>query len=191
MVSLNPFNIATCSLLYLLLNFANGCDGFLKHFTIIPHQNRQSFLKYMVYSLKQSIHAFLVFGSRTNTIFGTWLWILGHFVSDSDSNFLDILCLPVYPSQYHIMSQEQGRIPRELESLTRQNCKSLASFFFFPFFIRYLAHLHFQCYTKSPPYPPTPTPLPTHSPFLALVFPCTGAYKVCVSNGPLFPVMAD
>jgi hypothetical protein len=64
-------------------------------------------------------------------------------------------------------------------------------FIFFPFFIRYLAHLHFQCYTKSPPYPPTPTPLPTHSPFLALVFPCTGAYKVCKSNGPLFPVMAD
>jgi hypothetical protein len=65
------------------------------------------------------------------------------------------------------------------------------TFFFFPFFIRYLTHLHFQCYTKSPPYPPTPTPLPTHSPFLALVFPCTGAYKVCKSNGPLFPVMAD
>jgi hypothetical protein len=34
-------------------------------------------------------------------------------------------------------------------------------FFFFPFFIRYLAHLHFQCYTKSPPYPPTPH-APTH-----------------------------
>jgi hypothetical protein len=33
-------------------------------------------------------------------------------------------------------------------------------------------------------------PLPTDSPFLALVFPCTGAYKVCKSNGPLFPVMA-
>ena len=62
---------------------------------------------------------------------------------------------------------------------------------FFPFFIRYLAHLHFQCYTKSPPYPPTPSPLPTHSPFLALTFPCTRAYKVCKSNGPLFPVMAD
>ena len=68
---------------------------------------------------------------------------------------------------------------------------SVFLFFFFPFFIRYLAHLHFQCYTKSPPYPPTPTPLPTHSPFLALAFPCTGAYKVCVSNGPLFAVMAD
>jgi hypothetical protein len=63
--------------------------------------------------------------------------------------------------------------------------------FFFPFFIRYLAHLHLQCYTKSPPYPPTPTPLPTHSPFLALAFSCTGAYTVCVSNGPLFPVVAD
>ena len=35
-----------------------------------------------------------------------------------------------------------------------------------------------------------PTPLLTHSHFLALAFPCTGAYKVCVSNGPLFPVMA-
>ena len=36
-----------------------------------------------------------------------------------------------------------------------------------------------------------PTPLPTHSHFLALAFPCTGAYKVCMSNGSLFPVMAD
>ena len=33
--------------------------------------------------------------------------------------------------------------------------------------------------------------LPIHSHFLALAFPCTGAYTVCVSNGPLFPVMAD
>jgi hypothetical protein len=33
---------------------------------------------------------------------------------------------------------------------------------FFPhYFIRYLANLHFQCYTKSPPYPPTPY-FPTH-----------------------------
>jgi hypothetical protein len=36
-----------------------------------------------------------------------------------------------------------------------------------------------------------PTPLPTHSHFLALAFPCTGAYKVCKSDEPLFPVMAD
>jgi hypothetical protein len=65
------------------------------------------------------------------------------------------------------------------------------SSFFFPFFIKYLAHLHFQCYTKSPPYPPTPTPLTTHAPFLALAFPCTGAYKVCKCKGPLFAVMAN
>jgi hypothetical protein len=37
----------------------------------------------------------------------------------------------------------------------------------------------------------SPTPLPTHSHFLALAFPCTESYKVCVSNGPLFPVMAE
>jgi hypothetical protein len=36
-----------------------------------------------------------------------------------------------------------------------------------------------------------PTPLPTHSHFLALAFPCTGAYKVCKSNGPRFPLMAN
>jgi hypothetical protein len=38
---------------------------------------------------------------------------------------------------------------------------------------------------------PPPNPLPTHSPVLALGFPCTGAYTVCKSNGPLFAVMAD
>ena len=36
-----------------------------------------------------------------------------------------------------------------------------------------------------------PAPLPTHSHFLALAFPCTGAYKVCKTKGPLFPMMAD
>jgi hypothetical protein len=59
------------------------------------------------------------------------------------------------------------------------------------FLIRYFPHLHFQCYPKSPQYTPPHTPLPTNSHFLALAFPCTGAYKVCKSNGPLFPVMAD
>ena len=38
---------------------------------------------------------------------------------------------------------------------------------------------------------PHPAPLPTHSRFLVLAFPCTGAYKVCNTKGPLFPVMAD
>jgi hypothetical protein len=26
---------------------------------------------------------------------------------------------------------------------------------------------------------------------LALLFPCTEAYKVCTTSGPLFPLMAD
>jgi hypothetical protein len=34
-------------------------------------------------------------------------------------------------------------------------------------------------------------PLPIHSQFLALVFPCTGTYKVCKTKSPLFPMMAD
>jgi drug/metabolite transporter (DMT)-like permease len=59
-------------------------------------------------------------------------------------------------------------------------------FFSFFFFITYFLQLHFQCYPKSPP-----PPLHTHSHFLALAFPCTGAYNVCLTNGPLFPVMAD
>jgi hypothetical protein len=40
--------------------------------------------------------------------------------------------------------------------------------------------------------PPSPhTPLPTNSHFLALAFPCTEAYKVCTTNGLLFPLMAN
>jgi hypothetical protein len=39
---------------------------------------------------------------------------------------------------------------------------------------------------RSPPLPYPPIPI-----ILTLAFPCTGAYKVCVSNGPLFTVMAD
>jgi hypothetical protein len=53
--------------------------------------------------------------------------------------------------------------------------------YFIYIFITYFPQLHFQCYPKSPPYPP-PTPLPTHSHFLALALPCTGAYKVCMSK---------
>jgi hypothetical protein len=41
------------------------------------------------------------------------------------------------------------------------------------------------------PYTHPPTPPPTHSHFLALAFPCTGAYTVCKTKGPLFPMMAD
>jgi hypothetical protein len=62
---------------------------------------------------------------------------------------------------------------------------------FFYLFITYFPQLHFQCYPKSPPFPPRYFPTHPFPFFGALAFPCTGAYKVCVSNGPLFPVMAD
>jgi hypothetical protein len=68
------------------------------------------------------------------------------------------------------------------------------SFFFFKgtFFFK-LGIFLVYIFNAIPKVPHThlPNPLPTHSPFLALAFPCTGAYKVCKSNGPLFAVMAD
>jgi hypothetical protein len=65
------------------------------------------------------------------------------------------------------------------------------SFFFFYFFLLgvFLVYI-FNAIPKVPHAHP-PNPLSTHSPFLALAFPCTGAYKVCKSDGPLFAVMAD
>jgi hypothetical protein len=65
------------------------------------------------------------------------------------------------------------------------------TYIFFFVFIGCLSHLHFQFYPKSPPHAPPPTPPPTHSHFLALAFSCTEAYKVCVTNGPHFPLMAN
>ena len=60
------------------------------------------------------------------------------------------------------------------------------------FLLFFLLHIFLNYISNAiPEVPHTLPPLPTHSHFLALVFPCTGAYKVCKSNGPLFPVMAD
>jgi hypothetical protein len=61
----------------------------------------------------------------------------------------------------------------------------LKKFFLLRIFLNYISNA-----IPKGPHSLPPTPLPTHSHFLALVFPCTGAYKVCMSNGPLFPVMA-
>ena len=65
-----------------------------------------------------------------------------------------------------------------------RNSMTMPIFFFFPlysffFIIRYFLHLHFKCYTQIPLYPPPhPAPQPTHSHFLALAFPFTGAYDL-------------
>jgi hypothetical protein len=68
-------------------------------------------------------------------------------------------------------------------------CVTIHFLFIFLFF-KDFPRLHFQCYSRVPHTLP-PTPLPTHSHFLALAFLCTEAYKVCTTNGPLFPLMAN
>jgi hypothetical protein len=70
--------------------------------------------------------------------------------------------------------------------MMRRRRRRRTSFFLLGVFLVYI----FNAIPKVP-HTHHPTPLPTHSPFLALAFPCTGAYKVCKSNGPLFAVMAD
>ena len=62
----------------------------------------------------------------------------------------------------------------------------LLCIFLLHIFLNYISNA-----TPKVPHTLNPTPLPTHSQFLALAFPCNGAYKVCMSNGPLFPVMDD
>jgi hypothetical protein len=59
------------------------------------------------------------------------------------------------------------------------------SFFKLGIFLFYISN----AIPKVPHTPPTP--LSTHSRFLALAFSCIGVYKVCNTKGPLFPVMAD
>jgi hypothetical protein len=75
-------------------------------------------------------------------------------------------------------------------------------FFFFSFILYFLIFITFlllgiyfiyisNAIRKVPPHPPTPTLPPTQSHLLALAFPCTEAYKVCTTNWPLFPLMAN
>ena len=58
--------------------------------------------------------------------------------------------------------------------------------YFFSFFYYVFSSITFPMLSQKCP----PTPLTTHSHFLALAFPCTGAYNVFLTNGPLFPGMA-
>jgi hypothetical protein len=79
----------------------------------------------------------------------------------------------------HIASKAyMSKIPHVLHKYVECDNQNELSFFsgrggfFFKFFIRYLLHLHFKCYPKSPPYPtplpypPTPTSWPWRSPVL-------------------------
>ena len=54
-------------------------------------------------------------------------------------------------------------------------------------FLSDIFFITFQMLSRKSTIPsPCPAPLPTHSHFLALAFPCTGAYKVCKTKGSLF-----
>jgi hypothetical protein len=60
------------------------------------------------------------------------------------------------------------------------------------FFFNYVfSSITFPMLSQKSPIPSPLLPYPPIPIFLALAFPCTGAYKVCVSNGSLFQVMAD
>jgi hypothetical protein len=61
-------------------------------------------------------------------------------------------------------------------------------YFLLHIFLNYISNAIPKVPHTLPPLPYQPIPFFF---FLALAFPCTGAYKVCKSNGPLFPVMAD
>jgi hypothetical protein len=66
----------------------------------------------------------------------------------------------------------------------------LSLFFMFLNFLLDIFFIYISNAILKVPYS-RPAPLPTLSHFLALLFPCTGAYKVCNTKGPLFPMMAD
>ena len=118
-------------------------------------------------------------GQRLNPYGGRFSWVL---TSSETRQRMQLLQLCTVSTLLTELCIENGEHDVSC-NLTINREKNTSFFQFFPIFIRYLAHLHFQCYTKSLPYPPTPTPLTTQSPFLALVFPCTGAYKVCKTFG--------
>jgi hypothetical protein len=80
---------------------------------------------------------------------------------------------------------KSNRLPEAAQRLGVGEMRGGCFFFLLGIFLIYI----FNAIPKAP-HTHHPNPLPTHSPFLALAFPCTGAYKVCKSNGPLFAVMA-
>jgi hypothetical protein len=68
----------------------------------------------------------------------------------------------------------------------------LLSGFIFLYFYYVFTSFTFPMQSQKSPIPSPPPHSPTHPfPPFGPAFPCTRAYKVCKSNGPLFPVMTD
>jgi hypothetical protein len=77
-----------------------------------------------------------------------------------------------------------------LEALSMDKNLFLLKILLFILFIRYFPHLDFQCYPKSPLYPPPPLPYPPTPTFWPWRSPVLGHMKFASPMG-LFPVMAD
>jgi hypothetical protein len=75
--------------------------------------------------------------------------------------------------------------------LSLEQTKFFIVYFLFLNFLLGIFLIYISNAIPKVPHTHSPTPLPTHSPFLALAFPCTRAYRVYMINGPLFSVMAD
>jgi hypothetical protein len=92
-------------------------------------------------------------------------------------------------------NKKTSEVSREMKSyapnqgnvLKTKSCdlKVFFSFFFF-FLIRYFPRLHFQCYSKSPPYPPPQIPYPPTPPFWPWRSPVLGHIKFASPMGLSF-----
>ena len=89
--------------------------------------------------------------------------------------------------------QSPGLILLNIEELSIVSTiisKIILFFLLFNIFYYIFSSITFPMLSQKSPICSPPLPYPPIPTFLALVFPCTGAYTVCASNGPLFPVMA-
>ena len=122
----------------------------------------------------------------------TYIWVLvlveaKKYISSLETRFIgsDLYCVLGNKLWYSV------RTGLTLKHWVIPHCFLKQSFFFKFFLLRIFLNYISNAIPNVPHTLPPPTPLSTHSHFLALAFPCTGAYKVCLINGPLFPVMAD
>jgi hypothetical protein len=104
-------------------------------------------------------------------------------IEDHPDTHNELLVSLYYKLRYILQNQKEqiAENVKIIQIFSLNTCASLMD----THFIRYFPHLHFQCYPKSPLNPP-PTPLPTHSHFLALEFPFTGHIKFACPMGLSF-----
>jgi hypothetical protein len=106
--------------------------------------------------------------------------------------FLSVVCHNSKRNNEYIMqltrTVDKHKNSYEMYFLGTVNFKGIS---FFKYFYYIFSSITFPMLSQKSPIPSPPLPYPHIPIFLALAFPCTGAYTVCVSNGPLFPVMAD